>query len=152
MNTLVSTFAPLLAAAEGLSPADPVAARAELERRFDPRGAAAVELNRRLVELLERGEIAQRGALPVRFGRVAKASDETRGFSIDVVDMNGAGPLHRHPSGEFNYCVALEGAPTFMGSAPGWVVEPPQSQHVPTVAGGRMLIVYLLPRGEIEFL
>jgi hypothetical protein len=32
------------------------------------------------------------------------------------------------------------------------VVEPPGSEHVPTVAGGRMLIVYLLPQGEIEFL
>jgi len=152
MSILLATFEPLLAAAEGLSPADPDAARAELERRFDPRGAAAAALNRELTGLLERGEIAQRGAPPVRYGRVAKASPETRGFSIDVVDMTGAGPLHRHPGGEFNYCVALDGAPTFMGSAPGWVVEPPGSQHIPTVAGGRMLIVYLLPRGEIEFL
>jgi hypothetical protein len=38
-----------------------------------------------------------------------------------------------------------------MGEPPGWVVEPPGSVHVPTVAGGTMLIVYLLPRGEIEF-
>jgi hypothetical protein len=66
--------------------------------------------------------------------------------------MTGPGPRHRHPRGELNYCIALEGAPTFMGQAPGWVVEPPGSEHVPTVAGGRMLIVYLLPQGEIEFL
>jgi hypothetical protein len=31
------------------------------------------------------------------------------------------------------------------------VVERPGSQHVPTVAGGAMLIVYLLPKGQIEF-
>jgi hypothetical protein len=39
-----------------------------------------------------------------------------------------------------------------MGQGPGWVVEAPGSQHVPTVAGGTMLIVYLLPQGRIEFL
>ena len=33
----------------------------------------------------------------------------------------------------------------------GWVVESPGSEHVPTVEGGRMLIVYLLPEGAIEF-
>ncbi|MSR62967.1 MAG: DUF4863 family protein [Planctomycetes bacterium] len=29
---------------------------------------------------------------------------------------------------------------------------PPASQHVPSVAGGTMLIVYLLPQGVLEFL
>ena len=53
--------------------------------------------------------------------------------------------------GEVNYCVALEGEPRFDGHAPGWVVMPPGSGHVPTVSGGRMLIVYLLPKGQIEF-
>ena len=68
------------------------------------------------------------------------------------LDVRGAGPLHRHPAGEVNWCIALEGEPTFMGQPPGWVVEPPGSEHVPTVSGGRMLIVYLLPAGAIEFL
>ena len=48
--------------------------------------------------------------------------------------------------------VKLDGSPTFMGQPAGWVVEAPGSQHVPTVAGGTMLIVYLLPQGRIEFL
>lgn len=152
MSAILEVFEPLLAAADGVSTADPAAARAELRQRLDPASKAASELNRKLRELLERGEIAQRGAPPVRYGRVAKASDATRQLSIDVVDMHGAGPLHRHPRGEINYCIALEGQPTFMGQPAGWVVEPPGSQHVPTVAGGRMLIVYLLPDGAIEFL
>lgn len=152
MSTTLDVFAPLLAAADGISASDPRAAVLALTERFDPRSAQAQELNARLRQLLDAGEIAQRGAPPVKYGRVAKAGPQTREFSIDVVDMNGAGPRHRHPRGEFNYCVALEGAPTFMGQAPGWVVEPPGSEHVPTVAGGRMLIVYLLPQGEIEFL
>lgn len=151
-TTPLDVFAPLLAAADGISPADPRAAVVELSRRLDPRGAAAAELNAQLRRLLDAGEIAQRGAAPVKYGRVAKATPQTRDFSIDVVDMSGAGPRHRHPRGEINYCVALEGQPTFMAQPAGWVVEPPGSEHTPTVAGGRMLIVYLLPKGEIEFL
>lgn len=149
---MIETFLPLLRAARGVDLSSPAAARVELERRFDPAGPDAVALNARLMVLLEAGKIAERGALPVKFGRVAKAADPTFGFSIDVVHMTGPGPLHRHPNGEIDYCVALEGTPTFDGEAPGWVVFPPESRHVPTVAGGAMLIVYLLPEGAIEFL
>jgi hypothetical protein len=56
-----------------------------------------------------------------------------------------------HPGGEVNWCVALDGDPRFDGQPAGWVVMPPGSGHVPTVSGGRMLIVYLLPGGKIEF-
>jgi hypothetical protein len=149
---MLATFAPLLRAAQGLDLSSPSKARADLERRFDPRGPEALALNAELKVLLEAGKVAERGALPVKYGRVAKAGEATLGFSIDVVHMNGAGPLHRHPNGEVNYCVALEGQPTFDGLEPGWVVFPPDSKHVPTVAGGTMVIVYLLPGGKIEFL
>lgn len=149
---MLDTFLPLLEAAQGLDLAAPAAARTELVKRFDPAGKRAQELNAELRALLEAGKVAERGALPVKFGRVAKSGTATLGFSIDVVHMNGAGPLHRHPNGEVNYCVALDGKPTFDGQPPGWVVFPPESRHVPTVAGGTMLIVYLLPAGAIEFL
>ena len=149
---MLDTFLPLLRAAHGLDLTVPSVARAELAKRFDPAGKAAQALNAELKALLEAGSVAERGALPVKYGRVAKSGAPTLGFSIDVVHMNGAGPLHRHPNGEVNYCVALDGKPTFDGQAPGWVVFPPQSQHMPTVAGGTMLIVYLLPQGAIEFL
>ena len=149
---MLDTFLPLLRAAQGLDLSSPAAARAELARRLDPVGPSAHALNDELKALLAAGKIAERGALPVKFGRVAKASPASLDFSIDVVHMNGPGPLHRHPNGEVNYCVALEGKPTFDGLPPGWVVFPPDSKHVPTVAGGTMLIVYLLPQGAIEFL
>jgi len=149
---MIETFRPLLDAARGIDLADAPSAERELTRRFDPKGEDARKLNAELVRMLEAGEIAERGELPVRYGRVAKAGEETGGFSIDVVHMNGPGPRHRHPKGEVDYCVALEGDPSFDGSPPGWVVCPTDSTHVPTVAGGTMLIVYLLPDGEIEFL
>jgi len=149
---MLETFRPLLDAARDLDLADAEAACAELERRLDPQGPAAQALNEALKTLLAEGRVAERGALPVKYGRVAKATPETLGFSIDVVHMNGAGPLHRHPQGEIDYCIALDGEPTFDGQPPGWVVFGPESKHVPTVAGGTMLIVYLLPAGAIEFL
>lgn len=149
--SLLDTFRPLIDAAKGLDLSTPDVARDQLSHRFDPRSRAASALNTRLVELLETGRIAERGELPVKFGRVSKALPESDLFSIDVVHMNGPGPHHAHPEGEVNYCLALEGEPRFDGHPPGWVVMPPGSAHVPTVSGGRMLIVYLLPNGKIEF-
>lgn len=148
---MLEQFRPLCEAAAGLDLTDPRAARAELVRRFDPASAAAREVERGLRALLAEGRIAERGELPVKWGRVSKAVPETQDFSIDVVHMNGAGPRHRHPHGEVNYCIALDGAPRFEGEPPGWVVLAPGSDHVPTVTGGTMLIVYLLPQGALEW-
>lgn len=150
-ETLIATFAPLLEAARDVDLSNPSAAEAVLNERWNVTGPEAKALEKQLIELLEAGEIANRGEPPVRFGRVAKASPETSEQSIDVVDMTGPGPRHRHPNGEIDLCIALEGEPTFDGRPPGWVVYPPDSVHVPTVAGGRMLVVYLLPGGAIEF-
>jgi len=148
---MIETFRPLLDAARGVDLADPESARAALSRRLDPHGPAAAALNRELVALLDAQKIADRGEPPVRWSRVSKANPESSDFSIDAVDMNGPGPHHAHPNGEVNWCIALEGDPRFDGRPAGWVVMPPGSGHVPTVSGGRMLIVYLLPGGKIEF-
>jgi len=148
---MLETFRPLVDAATGLDLSDPQAARAELEARLDPRGAAGKKVASEIVALYEQGRIADRGAPPVRWSRVAKAGPETARFSIDVVHMTGAGPRHTHPRGEVNFCIALAGSPRFDGHPPGWVVFPPGSSHVPTAQGGTLLIVYLLPEGAIEF-
>ncbi len=148
---MIDTFRPLIDAARGVDLSQPAVARETLRERFDPAGEEARALNDKLCELLDAGRIAERGEMPVKFGRVSKASSETDDFSIDVVHMDGPGPHHVHPNGEVNWCIALDGEPRFDGHPPGWVVMPPGSGHVPTVAGGRMLIVYLLPGGRIEF-
>jgi hypothetical protein len=149
---MLETFRPLFEAAAGVDLSDPAAARAELARRFAPDSSQARALDAELVALFEQGKLAARGEWPVRWGRVSKASPETLDQSIDVVVMTGSGPAHRHPAGEVNWCVPMEGAPTFEGCGAGWVVMPPDSRHVPAVAGGKMLIVYLLPAGRMEFL
>jgi len=148
---MLQTFQPLIHAASDLDLTNPDTAQAELTRRLDPEGPAGEAVTQALETLLSEGKLATRGELPVRWGRVSKASPESNDFSIDVVHMNGAGPKHTHGRGEINWCVALSGEPTFDGHPPGWVVLPPGSTHVPTVAGGEMMIVYLLPGGDVEF-
>lgn len=149
---MLEHFQPLIDAAAGIDLSDPAAAVKTLNERFDPGSEEAAQVNAALEELLAKGEIANNGELPVQWSRVCKATDESRDLSIDVVRMTGPGPRHRHPNGEMNWCVARDGAPTFDGEGPGWVVHGPDTTHVPTVAGGEMLIVYLLPGGAIEFL
>ena len=100
---------------------------------------------------LDSGWLTPREAGGLRFGRLTKATDASRGFSIDAVDMNGPGPGHTHPEGETDLCFAVEGNPTFDGNAPGWTAYGPGSWHVPTVEGGRMAILYFLPGGAIRF-
>jgi len=144
-------LAPLLTFVAGLDLRDPAAARAALQRAFPPDGAFV----RGVLEHMEAGVIAgtlcHRGEAPVKWSRVFKAAPESRNFAADAVLMSAPGPRHRHPNGEVDLCFAIDGAPTFDGHPPGWTVYPPGSEHVPTVAGGTMLILYLLPGGAIEF-
>jgi hypothetical protein len=98
------------------------------------------------------GWMCQREAGGIRFGRVVKPGEETGGFSVDVVDMpDVVGPHHRHPNGEIDLVMPLEGPARFDGRGEGWVVYGPGSAHRPTVRGGRALVLYLLPGGAIEF-
>jgi Domain of unknown function (DUF4863) len=88
----------------------------------------------------------------LRYGRIFKPSEDLHGFSIDVVDMqNVAGPHHLHPQGEIDLIMPIEGDAKFDGRPAGWLVCPPGSAHRPTVTQGRALVLYLLPKGEIEF-
>jgi hypothetical protein len=134
---MLDTFRPLLEAAHGLDLADLAKARETLTQRLPPGSERARSLNTDLLRLLETGSIANRGEPPARYGRVARASDDTLGFSIDVVDMNGAGPAHHHPLGEVNWCVALEGDPRFDGHPPpaGSSSRPARPTSPPSPAG-----------------
>ena len=89
---------------------------------------------------------------PTRFGRIFKPDDSLHGFSVDVVDMDTiAGPHHTHPLGEIDLIMPQDDTATFDGRGAGWLVYGPGSAHSPTVAGGRALVLYLLPEGRIEF-
>ncbi len=148
---MIDLFLPLCRAAQGLDFAAEDAT-STLNSKFNYESEAGQAFVEGFKALHANGEVADRGELPVEWGRVSKATEETLGFSLDVVHMNGAGPDHIHPSGEASVCVPLEGEPEFEGTKSGWHVLAPGSRHIPEVTGGRMLIVYLLPNGEMEFL
>ena len=98
------------------------------------------------------GWLCAREAGGIRYGRVLKATPATHGFSVDVVEMADlAGPHHRHPHGEIDLIMPQDGNATFDTHPAGWCVYEAGSAHYPTVAGGRALVLYLLPQGAIEF-
>lgn len=98
------------------------------------------------------GWLCNREGAGIRYGRIFKPNDELHGFSVDVVLMqNIAGPHHRHPNGEIDLIMPLDGEAHFDNKAGGWMVYAPGSAHSPTVSRGQALILYLLPQGAIEF-
>lgn len=98
------------------------------------------------------GWLCNREGGGIRYGRIFKPADDLHRFSVDVVDMADiAGPHHSHPLGEIDLIMPIAGNATFDGRPAGWLVCPPGSAHPPTVAGGRALVLYLLPEGRIDF-
>jgi hypothetical protein len=103
-------------------------------------------------EAIGAGWMCGREAGGIRYGRVLKPDPVTHGFSVDVVDMNDVvGPHHAHPNGEIDLVMPLDPKARFDRRGAGWLVYGPGTAHHPTVAGGRALVLYLLPRGAIEF-
>jgi hypothetical protein len=150
-QSLLELLAAPMAATAGVDLKDPAAARAVLHRSFAPEGAEGRALRAALVQAVEQGVICDRGKDAIRYSRLCKPDATPHQLSVDFVWMTGPGIPHRHPRGEINLCYAVEGSPRFDGQPEGWVVFPPGSTHVPTVTGGRMLIVYFLPGGAVEW-
>jgi len=144
-----AALAPIVDHLRGLDPADP-SARTTLQERFPIGGPELTALAALFESGVSDGWLCDRkGSETVSYSRVRKAGDGE--LSIDAVRMSGPGPGHTHPNGEFDLCFSVDGSPTFDGQPVGWVVYPPDSWHVPTVAGGTMNILYFLPGGAIEF-
>ena len=98
------------------------------------------------------GWLCQREAGGLKYGRIFKPDAELQGFSVDVVDMKDvAGPHHTHPEGEIDLIMPIDEGALFDGRPAGWMVTPAGSAHRPTVSHGRALVLYLLPKGLIEF-
>lgn len=124
----------------------------ELNREFPAGGVWALTMKEHCQKGCSEGWLCAREAGGIRFGRVLAAAEATHGCSVDVVDMTDvAGPHHRHPKGEIDFVMPLDNTARFDGQGAGWLVYPADSAHRPTVEGGRALVLYLLPDGEIEF-
>jgi Domain of unknown function (DUF4863) len=123
-----------------------------LNRTFPAGGPVANAIADACREAIAAGWMCSREHAGIRYGRVVKPGPATHGFSVDVVDMDEiAGGHHRHPTGEIDLVMPLAPGARFDGRGAGWCVYAPDSAHTPTVAGGRALVLYLLPQGRIEF-
>lgn len=132
-------------------PVEPALAKV-LNARFPFDGAFVSELTKLCLEGRQAGWLCAREQDGVGFGRPIKPGPASHGCSVDVVDMDDVvGPHHRHPNGEIDLVMPLDASATFDGLHQGWLVYGPGSSHFPTVAGGRALVLYLLPAGAIEF-
>ena len=147
-DALLEAVAPLTAGLSGIDLTDAAAAQASIEERFPIDGEVVAAIRAGMARGVDEGWLVPREKGGVQFGRLAA---EQNGFSLDVVLSRADGPRHRHPKGEINLMFAWDGEPVFDGRAPGWAVYPPESVHVPGVTGGAMLILYLLPDGEVEW-
>jgi hypothetical protein len=128
------------------------ALEAALNAHFPPNSPTFRKIEAACCDGIAAGWMCERAAGGIKYGRVAKPSAALDGFSIDVVDMSDVkGPHHRHPNGEIDMIMPQSGKAEFDGQGAGWRVYGAGSAHVPTVAGGRALVLYLLPGGAIEF-
>ena len=125
---------------------------ARLNQEYPAAGEFFITLHNACADAIAAGWMCRQGEGPRKFGRILQPGAATHGFSVDVVDITDlAGPHHRHPTGEIDMVMPLTAGALFDGRGEGWLVYPPGSAHRPTVGGGRALILYLLPKGEIEF-
>ena len=121
----------------------------ELNKRFPPDSELFAEIRQTCEIGINEGWMCGQEFGGIKFGRVVKDID---GFSVDVVHMKDVvGPHHRHPKGEIDLIMPIEGNAKFDNQGAGWVVYKPGSAHNPTVTDGTALVLYLLPDGKIEF-
>lgn len=164
-ESLLALIAPLLTEVAALDPAARVSAEeiaaleASLRERFPPDGPLLRAVEASLAQGVHEGWLCDRGAPHARFCRIAKATPASHGLSVDIVSLEGRAVEHTHPKGEvtIGFAVASDdnGAPsseiTFDGRPPGWVFLGPGSRHTPAVEGGRMILMYFLPDGAVEW-
>lgn len=154
MTALPPRFLELVSTITSTIEARPLDAALEkfLCTEFPPEGNVVFELQDLCREGVEEGWLCDREAGGIKYCRPVKPGPASHGFSVDVVEMNEVvGPHHRHPNGEIDLVMPYDQGAAFDGVATGWKVYPPGSAHHPTVTGGRVLVLYLLPEGAIEF-
>jgi len=123
-----------------------------LNERFPVDGKEFRDIESACHAAIAAGWMCAQGGEGRRFGRVIDPSPATHDLSVDVVDLNDVvGPHHRHPTGEVCMVMPVDDGANFNGNPRGWCVFEPGSDHFPTVKGGRALVLYLLPDGQIDF-
>jgi hypothetical protein len=123
-----------------------------LNENFPPGGEAFDDLATLCRLGIDEGWLCDREQGGIRFGRIIKPGPDTHGYSVDVVVMTDiAGPYHGHPKGEIDMIMPESPDAKFDNQGQGWMVCEAGSEHYPTVSGGKAIVLYLLPNGEIDF-
>jgi uncharacterized protein DUF4863 len=123
-----------------------------LDESFPPGGEAFDDLAELCRQGIDEGWLCEREHGGIHFGRIIKPGPKSHGFSVDVVTMNDiAGPYHSHPNGEIDMIIPESPEAKFDDQGQGWKVYAAGSAHFPTVTGGKAIVLYLLPNGEIDF-
>lgn len=149
---LEKALAPVFAAITGAEPDDGPKLAERLARDLPLTSDAIRAVRDAATAGVKEGWLCDRVNGGVRFSRPVKPTPASAGYSVDAVVMDRvAGPRHTHTNGEINLCFTEDGDAKFCGHREGWVVFPRGSTHVPVVTDGRMLILYFLPGGAIEF-
>ncbi|MBX7080179.1 MAG: DUF4863 family protein [Nannocystaceae bacterium] len=155
---LDTTLAPVLASIAALPQPSTAAEAAALQQALHERWPLAhpqiVALASALREGVAAGWLCDRGEPSARFCRLAKPSPSSFDHSLDLVALSGAGMAHAHPRGEITLALPADERDAdarFDGAPAGWIVYPAGSSHTPTVTGGRMILLYALPGGAVQW-
>jgi hypothetical protein len=150
-ETFDAALVPVFEALKGADPDDRGLA-ARLDAALPVAGPVCSAIHAAALAGLTEGWLCNREAGGIRFSRPVKPSPATHDYSVDAVVMDRvAGPRHTHTNGEINLCFTEEGDAKFCGHRQGWVVFGKKSTHVPVVTDGKMVILFFLPGGAIEF-
>ena len=150
-ETLDAALSPIFDALKAADPEDRGLA-ARLSETLPLAGPVVAAVRAAATAGVAEGWLCNRENGGIRFSRPVKPSPATHELSVDAVVMDRvSGPRHTHPNGEINLCFTEDGDAKFCGHREGWVVFGKGSTHVPVVMDGRMLILYFLPGGAIEF-
>jgi Domain of unknown function (DUF4863) len=85
-------------------------------------------------------------------GRLVNSTAGVHQFAVESARLRDVrGNYHRHPLGEINMIQPIDPEGAFCGSGAGWKVFAPDTSHYPTVTGGAVTFIFLLPKGQIEY-
>ncbi len=103
---------------------------AELNRRFPAEGGAFKAIEAACHAAIEAGWMCGQGVPGRRFGRVVEPGPESRGLSVDVVQLEDiVGPHHSHPKGEICLTMPVTPEARFDGGGAAELAENPETHR-----------------------
>jgi hypothetical protein len=127
---------------------------ARLNDRYGPTTDRFLEIQRLIRVGIDEGWscYAEIDGPQYRRGRLGQDKSSIHEFTLESAMLKDVrGNYHRHPLGEINMIQPVDPTGQFCGSGAGWRVFAPDTSHFPTVTGGLVTFLFLLPKGQIEY-